>query len=364
MVPQEKPARRRARVTVMVTAVADVGPSTGEDEDHVRSLLRRDLTLISALCEGYRGRLVKGAPDGVTALFTTGADAVGCAREVQRQLAEYAKALPAHEVLSHRIGLHTGDLSVSGDEVTGEVVRAAQALAAWAQPNGICMSGSVFETLKRRRAVRVVELGARRLGAQDPEMQVYEVRDGDGDVDGEEMKPGQASATQRVFAVLGVAGLLLVAGVAVVALRSLRTGLDGEVPLTEAVEPSGGQAAANRAAEGTPPPVPETALGTPYEEGARRPPVLTPPARSEPSGLPPRARGAPVASAPSAPGEESPEVRQFRELDFNRDGVLTRQEIPFDLRDRIMRADANGDGAVTLEELKNARQRRGSRRSQ
>lgn len=45
----------------------------------------------------------------------------------------------------------------------------------------------------------------------------------------------------------------------------------------------------------------------------------------------------------------------FRRLDLNKDGKLTKEEVPGSLWRRMSRADADGDGAVTKDELKASR---------
>ena len=63
--------------------------------------------------------------------------------------------------------------------------------------------------------------------------------------------------------------------------------------------------------------------------------------------------GPPAVSAPPAPAD-----RNFSAWDANRDGVLTRDEVPPGPRRLFDRIDSNGDGRVTLEE-----HRAGGRRS-
>ncbi len=50
----------------------------------------------------------------------------------------------------------------------------------------------------------------------------------------------------------------------------------------------------------------------------------------------------------------------FERFDANDDGTLTAAELPGKVRERIMRADADGDGAVTPEELRRVRPTRGA----
>jgi Ca2+-binding EF-hand superfamily protein len=60
-------------------------------------------------------------------------------------------------------------------------------------------------------------------------------------------------------------------------------------------------------------------------------------------------------AAGGAPGID----KLFERLDTNKDGKLTKDELPERPADRIMKADADGDGAVTKEELQAARDKMG-----
>jgi Ca2+-binding EF-hand superfamily protein len=51
-------------------------------------------------------------------------------------------------------------------------------------------------------------------------------------------------------------------------------------------------------------------------------------------------------------------ARLFAKLDANKDGKLEKSEVPAKLWARLSKADANNDGAVTMEELKAAAKKR------
>ena len=82
------------------------------------------------------------------------------------------------------------------------------------------------------------------------------------------------------------------------------------------------------------------------------------PERSSAAAPEPPAPPAPPASpfGPGGPGEGGPLAgfveMMMQQLDANKDGSLTKEEIPEPRRAMLMRADSNGDGMITLEELK------------
>lgn len=355
------PPRRRKPVSVMSTGIEAHDRRLAEDEGRAQSLARRDLTLIRALCEGFRGDIVGGASDGILATFVNAEDAVECAQEVQRQFAESARVLPGREVLSHRIGLHLGEVRVSNGELLGDGARVATAVQGQASPGGICISQAFYDAIRRRLALHTTDLGLRRISPEDGEVQVYQVATFRPELSrqGEARARQSSSAAQRVFAVLGIAGIVLVGGAAFVAIRNLHNASTADgIPMVEVVD---------REPESEPPAAVTPAPLSPRQIQPRPAPPASPMAsprstgKVQPVERSSQQRGSSPVSVPSlsdASGLTADEVEQFRELDFNRDGKLTRQEIPFELRGKIMWADADGDGAVTLEELKTARGRR------
>jgi len=63
---------------------------------------------------------------------------------------------------------------------------------------------------------------------------------------------------------------------------------------------------------------------------------------------------------PAAPARTVPIIAQtFSTLDVNQDGVLPADELNAQLRDRLMRADVDGDSRVTNDEMRAARKRAG-----
>jgi len=54
--------------------------------------------------------------------------------------------------------------------------------------------------------------------------------------------------------------------------------------------------------------------------------------------------------------------RLFERLDENDDGVLTDDELPGEMAERMMQADANGDGKLSRDELEQSRRARGGQR--
>ncbi len=132
------PARRAARVlaTVLFTDIVD---STERalalgDSAWARVLDRHDQIAANAVrrCEG---RLVKGTGDGVLATFGSPADAIDCARALRSAL--------SHAGIPIRAGVHTGEIEMRGEDVSGIGVHIAARVAAIAGAGELLVSRTV-----------------------------------------------------------------------------------------------------------------------------------------------------------------------------------------------------------------------------
>ncbi|UCD81789.1 MAG: adenylate/guanylate cyclase domain-containing protein, partial [Desulfobacterales bacterium] len=79
-----------------------------EDEDATIRALTNYRTAMSNLIEKFRGHVVDAAGDNLLAEFTSVVDAVNCAVEIQRELAERNAGLPEERKMQFRIGVNLG----------------------------------------------------------------------------------------------------------------------------------------------------------------------------------------------------------------------------------------------------------------
>ena len=77
---------------------------------------------MSTLIQQHRGRVVDTTGDNLMAEFTGAVDAVNCAVEIQRELAERNAELPYDRKMEFRIGVNVGDVVEEEDRIYGEGV--------------------------------------------------------------------------------------------------------------------------------------------------------------------------------------------------------------------------------------------------
>jgi adenylate cyclase len=80
--------------------------------------------------------------------FASVVDAVWCAVEVQREMAERNAGTPAEKRIEFRAGINLGDVIAERDDIFGDGVNVAARLEALAEPGGICVSRVVRDQVR------------------------------------------------------------------------------------------------------------------------------------------------------------------------------------------------------------------------
>ncbi len=160
---------------VVFTDVVGFSLRAGEDERLALACLQRDFRLMLAMVERFQGHLIKTLGDGQLLCFQSATNAVGCAVSIQLALMDAAADLPSAEVLQHRIGIHLGDVFVSGDDVNGNGVNIASRLQGKAEPGGICISQPVYDVVRHLRTIRVNYLGPQDLKNIRDAVPIYQI---------------------------------------------------------------------------------------------------------------------------------------------------------------------------------------------
>ena len=136
---EERVERRLA--AILAADVAGYSRLMGVDEEGTLAALkaiRREL--VDLKIKEHRGRIVKTTGDGVLVEFASVVDAVRCAVEVQREMAERNADVPADKRIEFRIGINVGDIISDDSDIYGDGVNVAARLEALAEPGGICVS--------------------------------------------------------------------------------------------------------------------------------------------------------------------------------------------------------------------------------
>jgi adenylate cyclase len=131
--------------------------------------------LIDPKIAAHKGRIVKLMGDGALIVFSSVVDAVGCAVEIQRTMAECNAELPKEKQLEFRIGVNLGDVIVEGQDIYGDGVNAAARLEGLAEPGGVLISGTAFDQVERKLDFEFEFLGEQKAKNIEKPIRLYRV---------------------------------------------------------------------------------------------------------------------------------------------------------------------------------------------
>src|SRR5262245_49283388 len=149
----------------------------GEDEEGTLARLNahRSEFLDPKIAE-HRGRVVKRTGDGILIEFASAVDALRCALEVQKGMAERNVAVQPDKRIELRIGINVGDIIVEDGDIFGDGVNVAARLEGISEPGGICLSRAAYEQVKGKLAAAFEDAGEHRLKNIAEPVRVYRVQ--------------------------------------------------------------------------------------------------------------------------------------------------------------------------------------------
>src|ERR1700732_4231587 len=115
--------------------------------------------LVDPKISEHHGRIVKNTGDGMLAEFPSVVEAVLCGVEVQYGMNGRNLDVAGDERISFRIGINLGDVIAEPDDIDGDGVNIAARLEALAEPNGICISQTVYEQVRDKLPYPFEDLG-------------------------------------------------------------------------------------------------------------------------------------------------------------------------------------------------------------
>jgi class 3 adenylate cyclase/TolB-like protein len=170
-------ARDHRRLAAIVSLdVAGYSRLMGVDDSGTLAALkghRREL--IDPKIAEHDGRIVKTSGDGLLLEFPSVVDAVRCAVDVQRGMAERNEGIVPDKRLDFRIGINVGDIIIDGDDIFGDGVNVAARLEALADPSGICVSRVVRDQVLDKLSFVFEDLGSQEVKNIARPVEVYRV---------------------------------------------------------------------------------------------------------------------------------------------------------------------------------------------
>src|SRR5206468_11264949 len=149
-----------------------------DEEGTLAQLKALRKTLFDPKIAQHHGRIVKNTGDGALVEFASVVDAVRCADDVQRSVAEQNTDVPQDRRIEFRIGIHVGDIVVGENDIFGDGVNIAVRLEGIAEPGGICISDDAHRQVRGKVGNTLEDMGSQSLKNIAEPMRAWRVRIG------------------------------------------------------------------------------------------------------------------------------------------------------------------------------------------
>src|SRR6516164_3557573 len=167
----------RRLAAILAADVAGYSRLMGADEEGTHERLKGHLQeLVNPKIADHRGRIVKNTGDGFLAEFASVVDAVRCAVQIQRGMAEREAEVSEERQIRFRIGINLGDVIVEAHDIFGDGVNVAVRLEGLAEPGGICISRVVRDQVRDRLDYAFEDLGEQHVKNIARPVRVYALR--------------------------------------------------------------------------------------------------------------------------------------------------------------------------------------------
>jgi TolB-like protein/class 3 adenylate cyclase len=154
----------RRLAAILAADVAGSCRLIGIDEEGTLAQLKAlRKTLFDPKIAEHHGRIVKNTGDGALVEFGSVVDAVRCAVEIQRCMAEKNIDVPQVKQIELRIGIHVGDIIIDENDIFGDGVNIAVRLEGIAEPGGVCISDDAYRQIRGKVEIVCDDLGPQPL---------------------------------------------------------------------------------------------------------------------------------------------------------------------------------------------------------
>lgn len=153
---------------IVFSDVVDSSLKIFADELIAIQRIKEDLALIRDALQTHGGSLVKSLGDGLLVTFDGPTQALQFIQSAVQSL--HARG---RQSLSHRFGLHTGEIYADGDDIIGQGVHLASRLQTVSPANGVAFARSTYELIDPRFRQLARSMGAVELKGLPEQVDLY-----------------------------------------------------------------------------------------------------------------------------------------------------------------------------------------------
>ncbi len=160
------PEQSRQLAAIMFTDIVGYTKLMQQDEKIAIETRKRHRKIFNRITGKYQGKILQYYGDGTLSIFGSAIDAVECGIEMQKEFQKNPK-VPV------RIGIHTGDVVFSEDEIIGDGVNVAARVESLAISGGVCISEKVYDEIKNQAKLKTLSMGYFELKNVEKPLEIY-----------------------------------------------------------------------------------------------------------------------------------------------------------------------------------------------
>ena len=163
----------RKIAVVLVADVVGYSKHMEKDENSTLRAYSECEQILKHLLERKQGMIFNTAGDSVLVEFSSAVNAVECAVDFQDKIEQRNKSSETTTKLEFRIGINVGDVVSREGNLLGDDVNIAARLEALSQPNGVCISKSIYDLVVPKTKMTFNDLGIQKV--KQNEFHAYDV---------------------------------------------------------------------------------------------------------------------------------------------------------------------------------------------
>ena len=158
---------------ILVADVVGYSKHMEKDENSTLRAYSECEQILKHLLERKQGMIFNTAGDSVLVEFSSAVNAVECAVDFQDKIEQRNKSSETTTKLEFRIGINVGDVVSREGNLLGDGVNIAARLEALSQPNGVCISKSIYDLVVPKTKMTFNDLGIQKV--KQNEFHAYDV---------------------------------------------------------------------------------------------------------------------------------------------------------------------------------------------
>jgi len=162
------PNTTRKLAAIMFTDIQGYTAMMQHDEALALKIRERHRTIFNSTTEKFKGKVLQYFGDGTLSIFNSTIDAVKCAMEMQM-------AFQKEPEIPVRIGIHSGDIIYSDEEIIGDGVNIASRIESLAVPGSVFISDKIYDEIKNQTSIQTKSLKAFELKNVDRPIEIFAI---------------------------------------------------------------------------------------------------------------------------------------------------------------------------------------------